>query len=105
MSIVIVKGDKGFNISFTVLDSDGAAVDLTTVSSVTFKMKKLNATTNKVSGACVVVSATDGTCTYTVGSADMDTIGTYQAELVLTYSASKVISAVTEDIVVVEDLV
>ncbi len=99
----LIKGDKLFDLEFTVKDADGNAVDLTNAT-VKFKMRKYGATTLKVNGTCTITDATNGKCKYTVQDGDLDTVGTYQAELEITYSDGKIITATLEDIKVISDL-
>ena len=40
----LYKNDYGFDLDFTLKDSDGAALDLTNATAVTFKMVKINGT-------------------------------------------------------------
>lgn len=72
--------DAGTVYTFVVRNDDDSLVDLTTAT-VTFKMKKTNTSTNKVSTACAVTVPLEGKCTYTVSSGDFDTAGVYDAEL------------------------
>ena len=68
-------------------------------------MKALNATANKVTGTCEVVGeATSGLCKYVTVEQDLDTAGTYRAELQLTYSDGEINTAELQDVFVSEDL-
>ena len=82
--IYIPKGDKGFNLSFTIRDSNGNAYDISTYT-VTLKLwrKGLPGTVVQ-SGACVIVSGPAGTCTYAVTDSSFTSVGELVAELELT---------------------
>jgi hypothetical protein len=83
--IYIPKGDKGFNINFTIRDSDGVVYDLSTYT-VTLKVWKVGQPgTTLLSGACVLDGGgTTGQCHYVVASGSFDSVGIFKAELELT---------------------
>jgi hypothetical protein len=105
MVVELIRNDKTFPLSFTVTDSDGAVVDLTGAQ-ITFKMALQGATTTKVASTSVsIIVATSGTCSYTVASTDLDTIGLYNAELTLNYTTTgRLLTVQLDSIKVVEDL-
>ena len=74
------EGDVGVVYTFIVREMDDSLVDLTGAT-ITLKMKKTNATANKVSVACALSLPLEGKCTYTVTGTDFDTAGVYDAEL------------------------
>lgn len=75
---------------FTVKDETGAAVDLTSAT-VVFYMRKRGSTTNKINGSSVTVtSASGGVLTYSPTTNDVNTAGTYDAEIWITDSNGKV---------------
>lgn len=83
----IPKGDVGFKLKFTVQDSTGTAVNLTTYTGVKIKMWVPGIPgTLLLDKACANLAA-DGTCDYTVLAADFVTaypvVGRYLAELEL----------------------
>ncbi len=84
--ITVPKGDKGYDLSFTVTDSSASAYDLSGY------LVTLKVWAAKVSGTllidsnCPVDTAASGTCHYTVANGDFDTVGRYIAELELTKS-------------------
>ena len=81
--------DYGFRLNFTLQDREGAAVDLTTATAVTFKMLKKDGTDVKVSGACTVnLPATLGTCYYTVAAGDLDEVGEFEYQIQITTASS-----------------
>jgi hypothetical protein len=82
--IYIPKGDKGYNINFTVRDSSGNAYTITTYT-ITLKVWKPGHPESLVfSGACVIDSGVLGTCHYVVASGNFDSIGKFMGELELT---------------------
>ena len=99
----IIRNDYGFTMTFTITDSDGTAVDLTSVTDVYFKMALPGASACKVKGSCTVTDATGGICTYTPVSTDFDTNGVYNQEVELQF-ATRIITASGEQLSVVEDL-
>jgi len=105
MVVELIRNDKVFPLSFTVTDSNGAVVDLTGAQ-ITFKMALQGATTTKVASTSVSITvATSGTCSYSVTSTDLDTIGLYNSELTLNYtSTGKVLTVQLDNIKIVEDL-
>jgi hypothetical protein len=63
------------------VDTTPAAINLTSATSVTFKMRLVDTTgAPEVSGACVVTSAASGTVTYEWDPGDTATPGTYDVE-------------------------
>lgn len=83
------KGDRLPVLQMTLKDSDGAALDLTAVTGVTFRMRARGdgrASALKVNSAgAVVAPATSGVVEYAWQAADVDTVGVYDAEWSLTY--------------------
>jgi len=83
------KGTYGIEIEFTVINkATGNPRDLTGLT-VTFKMWKEGAATNKASGTCTITDATNGKCKYTVQATDFDAVDTYNAYLELTKTGYK----------------
>jgi hypothetical protein len=80
-TFTIKRGDTGVSLEAT-LKIDGAAVNLTGVTSVKFYMRDTNgATSNKVDGAdATVTDAAGGVVQYDWEAADVDAAGTYIAE-------------------------
>lgn len=82
-------GDYGFALNFTLKDGDGNAIDLTNATSVTFKLIKENGTVLKTSGACTInTPKTLGTVFYTVLSTDLDEVGEFTYQIMITEAAS-----------------
>jgi len=80
MAIFKVQKNDLVSLSLTAIDADGNTIDITG-STLTFRMKKEGTATHKVSGSCVIVSGSAGTCTYTPSSGDFDTEGIYKGEV------------------------
>lgn len=82
--LLIAEGDVGFDILFTITDSDGAAYLLTGYT-IKFKVWVPGTTgTLIVDGTCDIVVAASGTCKYTLAANDFDDPAAYYAELQLT---------------------
>lgn len=89
------RNDYGYDIEFTITDSDGEPVDLTGNSGVLLKARLyLEPDTQplSVNAAMIVTSAQDGEVKYTVEEGDFDTEGIYKAEVEVTYVDGKVIT-------------
>jgi len=84
-TIRIPKNDKGYVITFTVYDADGAVYDL---SSYTVKCKAWDpevSATKIVDTTCTQVGGgTGGICTWAIAAEDTDVVLTMHAELELT---------------------
>ena len=77
--LTIKRGDYGFYLDGTVLNADDSVFDLTNYT-VTLEIWELGRWRHPiVQGTCVVVSSTEGTWRYTVGSSDFLVTGTYNA--------------------------
>lgn len=90
--INVVQNDKGYEINFTLKDANEAAIDLTNISAMVFKVQKQGASIAKFSGSMTVVSAPAGTCKYVVATGDFDSAGDYYAEIEATFTGGKVIT-------------
>ena len=80
---IVKKSDYGFDLNFTVYDSDGTVRDLT---DYTVSLKVWDARdpdTLIVDEECTVDVAASGTCHYTVQDGDFDTKKEYHYELEL----------------------
>ena len=73
-------------------EEDEAAIDLTTADTVTFKMRESgNTGAPLVNGtASINAPATSGIVTYNWGTADLDTVGTYDAEFEITWNPNEI---------------
>lgn len=81
--LVVPKGDKGYNLAFSVVD-DLAAVKIITDYTIKLKMWEPGNPTLIIDGDCLIDNAVLGTCHYVIGADDMVTPGRYVAELELT---------------------
>ena len=82
--IAISQGDYGYNLDFSITESDGSVRVLTDYT-VTLKMWKPGAKeTLLIDGGCEIDDEEAGTCHYAVQDGDFDTRGRYHAELELT---------------------
>jgi len=90
-TIKTFKGDKLYDIEFTLKDANGVAVSLENAT-LLFKAQKQGATSLKFSGSMTVISAAAGTCKYNVAETDFDEVGKYYAEIQVTYVGGKIIT-------------
>jgi hypothetical protein len=92
--VEVIKGDTGYDINFTLEDSNGNPYDLTTATGLLFRVQKPNGVEAlKFSSAMSTVAPlTAGTCKYTVASTDFDQTGEYNAEIQVTFTGSKVLT-------------
>jgi hypothetical protein len=81
----IVQGNYGFALPFTLQDSSGAAVDITSAS-LAFKAQLESDPSVQFSGAMAIVSGPGGTCSYTVAQTDFPTSGVWNAQIVATFT-------------------
>jgi len=101
-TITIPKGDIGFNLAFTIQDSDGDAYNIGTYT-VTLKMWEVGSPgTLLLEEECTETVAASGTCYYTVETTSFDTVGRFRAELELTTSTTIIESTEVFEIIVVE---
>jgi len=85
----LYAGDYGFNLNFAIKDGDGAAVDLTDATAVTFKLIRKGGSVVKVSGACTKNEPnTLGTCYYTLQATDLDEVGEFEYQIQITTTSS-----------------
>ena len=101
-NLELIRNDTGFDIEFEVDDADSVDVNLTD-STVKFKMWKPGETTCKINSTCTLTTALEGKCKYTVASGDLDTRGDYDAELEISYTSGKIITASGMSITIKED--
>lgn len=87
----LVQNDNKPDLLFTVTDSDNNAVDLTNCT-VDFHFRVAGGDTLKNSGhtTCTITDAGAGECKYEWGNNDLDTVGSYEGELQVTYPTTKV---------------
>lgn len=82
----IKRGDRLRALSATLLDTN-TPVNLTTATSVGFRMKQIAPTPKVVSGACVIDDAAKGLVHFAWGATDTDTPGLYNAEFEVTWAS------------------
>lgn len=86
------RNDTGPPVSIVCLDGD-SPIDLTNATSARFLMGQVNAagvSTIKVQGtAAIATDKTTGTVTYNWVVGDLDTVGTYSAEVEITWTTGK----------------
>ena len=80
-----VQGDGDYDFNFTLTDSVGTIIDLTN-GTLVFNAQLLSDLSVQFSGVMAIVNAMAGTCKYTVQSKDFPVAGTYNCQVVLTYS-------------------
>lgn len=103
-TLELVRGDVNYDLEFTIRDAEEALVDLTN-STVKFKCKKYGATSVHINEDCTLAGdPTTGVCYYTVTDGDFDTIGTYRAELEVTWTGGKVLTAKDLSIIIEPDI-
>lgn len=102
-TVKIVKGDKNFNLLFTIYDSDGNVVDLSDLSSGVLSWRSYtNGTVSSITG--VVKSATDGTINFPIEEEFVSSSGKFDAEITLTYESGRVLTAPNISIRVIPSL-
>ena len=84
--IQVTQNDKGYKLNFTVKDADGEVVNLTD-KTISFQVAEKVTFTEKFAGACVIVDAALGTCSYLVAIGNFDTVNNYYGTLQITESA------------------
>ena len=84
--IQVTQNDKGYKLNFTVKDADGGVVNLTD-KTISFQVAEKVTFTEKFVGACVIVSASAGTCSYLVATGNFDTVNNYYGSLQMTDGA------------------
>lgn len=107
MSETIVKGDTP-TFEFTIKDDAGAAVDLSSATSIKFIAKSstsildANAIFDKT--CTVVAPATNGVCKVTLLAADTAVVGIYKAEVELRFTDASIITASQFILEIVDDI-
>jgi len=80
--VTYVQNSHGFDIEGQAVDDNGNVLDLTEFTVLKFRMRKAGSTTTKVEGDASKVDAANGKWKYAVQTTDLDTVGTFQAQLV-----------------------
>jgi len=87
----VIVGDYGYNLTFTLTQANGNALDLTNQTSIKLRIAKVKVdTAHKVVDCQVVPPATNGICKYTVANGDFDEETIYDASIVVTFASSRV---------------
>ncbi|MCK5018095.1 MAG: BppU family phage baseplate upper protein [Candidatus Peribacteraceae bacterium] len=81
-----VKGDHTNTIQWTCTDEEGAAINLTNVSTITVKIGRIGESTNLIEKAGTVTDATAGEAQFVFADGDLDTAGYFDAVIVLDYN-------------------
>ena len=89
-TFTIKRGDTHIPFTATLLDINGAAVNLTNASTVTFVMRSQAGIAAKVSAAAAITNPTGGTVSYTLTTMDSNTAGRYDAEVLVTWNDTTV---------------
>ena len=85
MSVEFKKGDTADPYT-AVLEDDNGPVDITGYSQVRFFMKNVETGNKKIQGAQMnVVNPSEGKVRYEWSDQDVDTVGTFEAEVVVTF--------------------
>ena len=90
VGFTIKKGDTHTPFTDSITDLTGAAVNLTTASSVQFVMRSQTASQPKVSAVGSIVTASTGAVSYTFTAQDTNVAGRYDAEWLVTWADSSV---------------
>lgn len=90
--IPVTQGDHGYDLNFTLQDSNGNIFDLSNILTLLFRVQLAGIDNLKFSGSMSVVGATAGTCKYTVAVGDFDSATTYDAEIQATFTSGKVVT-------------
>jgi len=92
VEINVVKDDVGYDINFTLQNSDSTVLSLVTATALLFRVQDSNIGSLKFSKAMNIVSASAGTCKYTTATGDFDKVGTYNVEIQVSFSGGKIIT-------------
>lgn len=87
----VVQGDSLYNLSFTLQNNAGVAINLTGATLV-IKVQKQEATAVKFTGTMNIDTAASGICHYVVQATDFDADGQYYAEIVITFGSGEVLT-------------
>lgn len=84
------RGDRRPYLRATLQDADGVAINLATASGVTLRMRLPGSETLKVDEDATISDSANGVVEYQWASADVDTVGTYEAEFVVDWGSGVV---------------
>jgi co-chaperonin GroES (HSP10) len=91
IEIKVIKGDKGYDLNFTLQKSDGTALDLTGAT-LLFKVQKQDSNSLKFSSGMTVIDANQGKCKYNVKEGDFDEVGKYYGEIEVNYGGVQILT-------------
>lgn len=77
----------GISLEFYIKDDTGAIFNITG-KTITFQIREIGATTNKIDSPCVILDSANGKCKYTFLTGDLNTKGVYEAELTVVESTT-----------------
>lgn len=86
MSVINIKQGDRRPVAEVVITRGGVAVDLSAVSTITFKMRLVGSKTLKIDSPAVVTDAANGIVEYRWAVGDTDTPGRYNQEWELIWS-------------------
>jgi len=85
----IRAGDYGYDINFTVYQSDGETPQVLTGYTVKLQIAHADTYRNELNADCTIVDANAGTCKYTVQLGDFDSPGNFIGAIVLTDGSTR----------------
>lgn len=91
VNLTVVQNDKGYQINFTLVDSQNVAVNLSGAS-LAIEGQLISDYSVTFSGNLTVTSAATGQCAYTVGATDFQVPGTYAAQITATFGSSEILT-------------
>lgn len=83
----IAQGTTSPLLTWQLVDSNYAVIDLTNATSVVFIMRKVSSSTPTVTAAATITNAEAGEVSYQWASADTASAGIYTAQFLITYSS------------------
>lgn len=97
----IKQDDTLPELNATLLDADGVAIPLLTVSSVRFIMSFGPGQPEKVNAVASIVDASAGTVKYAWDTGDTDTVGEFQGEFQLTFQNGTILTVPNEEYITI----
>jgi hypothetical protein len=82
----VVEGDKGYQINFTCQDSQGNVVNLSGAT-LTFNAQLDSDGSIQSSNAMGLITPSSGTCYYQLIGTEFPVVGTYNCQIVASYSS------------------
>lgn len=87
----VVQNDYGYDLSFSLQDSSGQALDLSGAT-LSFKAQTESDYTVEFDNPMAIVNASSGLCKYSVLATDFVVPGAWSAQIVVTYPAGEVLT-------------